>query len=171
MFNGTTKAFMRFLLFCCFLVPGLLAGGEADPCLKLAFSPSLGVDPTAEIHLIPSGSLKGLWLRLGAETRDLAPDPSSTPTTPARRHRMAQATVEVWDFALPEEPPRQQTFRLFREVLLLSIKDNWRFAPPSHGHIDAAIRGGGNGAGADMAMVKSLQQRFNSLPPNGSPVR
>jgi len=84
---------------------------------------------------------------------------------------MPEATVEVWAFSFCESP-REETFRLFREALLQSLQALWRFTPASHASIDAAIRAGnGRGGGGDMAMVQSLQQRFNALPPNGSPVR
>lgn len=77
--------------------------------------------------------------------------------------------MEVWDVAF-HETRHQETFRLFMTGLLLSIRSHWRLAPPSHGRIDAGIRAGGYGAGADMAMVQSLQQRFNQLPPVASPL-
>jgi hypothetical protein len=45
------------------------------------------------------------------------------------------------------------------------------FGQDSFPSLDMAIRGGGTaGMGSDMAMVQSLQQHFNRLPPSGSPV-
>ncbi|MBI1751714.1 MAG: hypothetical protein HY014_11890 [Acidobacteria bacterium] len=139
----------------------LAAQGPSAEALALGGRPPLGSDPAAQIQLVPTGSWAGLMLSVTAKPA-LAPPP--------RRRRMAEATVEVWDVAF-RETPRQETFRLFREALLQSIRGIWRFAPPSHGRIDAGIRAGnGSGTGTDVAMVQSLQQRFNSLPPNGSPV-
>ncbi|WLT31217.1 hypothetical protein [Geothrix sp. PMB-07] len=123
--------------------------------------PQLGIDPAAQIQLVPAGSWAGLMLSV--TTQPIHPPAS-------RRRRVAEATVEVWDVAF-RETPRQETFRLFREALIQSLRGIWRLAPPSHSRIDASIRAGnGSGAGTDTAMVQSLQQRFNSLPPNGSPV-
>lgn len=159
---------MRALIALIPLASTLLAQDMPRPRLWLDLSTTISSDPTAKIHLVPDGSWKGM---LKSMTSGHAASNSRIPATPSRRHRRAEATVEVWDFALPEESLRHESFRLFRGDLLLSIKRNWPFAPPSHGQIDAAIRGGGNGTGSDMLMVQSLQQRFNRLPPNGSPVK
>jgi hypothetical protein len=139
--------------------------GAQDPTgtnLHLDLSTDLGSDPTAKVRLVPSGCWAGLMLSATAR---------ATPPMPSRRQRVAEATVEVWDIAY-HETRSQETFRLFKENLLLSIRAMWRFAPASHGQIDAAIRGGdGKGGSTDMAMVRSLVQRFNQLPPEGSPVK
>ena len=118
---------------------------------------------TAPIDLAPPGCRERLLLSLtqGATT------PKQKPKASKCRRPVPEATVEVWDFAF-QETLTHETFRLFQEQLLLSIRENWRFAPPSHGRIDLAIQAGG--AGSDMKMAQSLQQRFNRLPPNGSPV-
>jgi hypothetical protein len=94
--------------------------------------------------------------------------PSKTPT------RTGEATVEVWDITF-HETLREETFRLFRDDLLVSIARALAQPISSNGQIDFAIIGGyiashGSAAGVDMAMVQSLQTRFNSLPPAGSPV-
>lgn len=148
-----------------FLTPSLLAAqapGAAPPTEPaLEARMPLGADPAAQIRLVPPGSWAGLMLSAAAK-------PAAPPAS--RRRRVAEATVEVWDVAF-RESPRQETFRLFREALIQSIRGIWRFAPPSHARIDAGIRAGdGRGGGTDAAMVRSMQQRFNSLPPNGSPV-
>ena len=161
--------FMRVLIPVFAFASVVLAQGQAGPPPWLDLSTAIGSDAATQIHLVPTGSWKGLMLSVKSGT---APSNSSTRTTPSRRRRKAEATVEVWDFALPEESLRHEAFRLFREDLLLDIKRNWPLAPPSHGQIDLAIRGGdGMGGGTDMAMVQSLQTRFNRLPPNGSPVK
>lgn len=168
MIKRIIRVSMRVLIALFSLASALPAQDQAGSRLWLDLNATIGSDPAAQIHLAPTGCWEGLLMSVRSGT---TPSNSSNPAAPSRRRRMAQATVEVWDFALPEESLRHEAFRLFREDLLLSIKENWRFAPPTHGQIDAAIRGGGNGAGSDMAMVQSLQQRFNQLPPNGSPVK
>lgn len=158
---------MRVLIALLSLAPALAAQTQVGSRLLLDLNTTIGSDPAAEIRLAPTGCWEGLLLGLTSGTASRP----RTPAAPSRRRRMAEATVEVWDFALPEESTHHQTFRLFQVDLLLSIKENWRFAPPTHGQIDAAIRGGGHGAGSDMAMVQSLQQRFNRLPPNPSSIK
>jgi hypothetical protein len=149
---------MRVLIALGSLASALLAQGQAGLRLRLDLNSTIGLDTAAQIQLVPMGSWKGLMA--GAISGTVTPN-ASIRHAPSRPHRMAEATVEVWDFALPEESLRHETFRLFKEDLLLSIKRNWSFAPPSHGRIDLAIRGGdGKGGGTDMAMVQSLQQRF-----------
>lgn len=150
-------------IFMEFLVPIYLATpwARASEPLKLDVHTKLQSDPATQIHLVPTGCWTGLML--SATTHPTCVSPS--------RRRLAEATVEVWDVAF-REISRQETFRLFKEALFLSLRTMWRFAPPSHSRIDAAIRAGnGSGAGTDLSMVQSLQQRFNGLPPNGSPVQ
>jgi hypothetical protein len=159
---------MRVLIVWFALASVLPAQDKADSRLWLDLYTTLGSELFEQIYLTPTGCWKGLLMN---RTSGTALSKPPIPAASSRRRRKAEATVEVWDFALPEESTRYQGFRLFKEDLLLSIKENWRFAPPTHGQIDAAIRGGGNGAGSDMAMVQSLQQRFNQLPPHGSPVK
>lgn len=145
-----------------FLTPAFLAAQmPATEPPSLGGRAPLGSDPAARIQLVPAGTWAGLML--SATARPVLALPS--------RRRTLEATVEVWDVAF-RETPRQETFRLFREALLQSIRSIWRFAPASHARIDAGIRAGdGRGGGTDAAMVRSLQKRFNPLPPNGSPVR
>ena len=130
------------------------------------FTSSLGQEPVTRIDLAPAGCWEGLLL----SARQGVSVPSQKPKA-SERTRIPEATVEILDFAY-QETRAQETFRLFREQLLLNIRENWRFAPPSHGRMDLAIRGSGlPGKGNDLAMVQSLHQRFNRLPPHGSPAQ
>jgi hypothetical protein len=154
---------MKPLVFL-FLAPALW--GQQAQGLSQPFTSPFGQDSFPSLELAPTGRWEGLLLSVTEGAAATVQKPKAS----KRRRQVPEATVEVWDFAY-QEPPAQETFRLFREQLLLSIRSNWRFAPPSHGRIDLAIRGGGTaGMGSDMAMVQSLQQRFNRLPPSGSPV-
>lgn len=147
------------------LAPALAAQGQGGLQVGLDRHMALGSETPAEIPLTPKGCWEGLLLSVAAAT---TPHPAAPPSG---QRRVAEATVEVWDVVF-QETRSQETFRLFRDQLLLSIRQNWRFAPPSHGRIEAGIRAGdGRGGGTDMAMTQSLQQRFNALPPNGSPLR
>ncbi len=118
-------------------------------------------DPASRIRLAPKGCWEGLLL-------------SSTSATPPTRKRKNEAIVEVWDVAF-HETPRQTTFRLFRDALLQDIAQALALPLASYAQQDMAIVGGyvarhGSGAGVDNVMVQALQNRFNALPPNGSPV-
>lgn len=156
---------MRIIIALVAFAFALAAQSQAGPHLWLNLNTDIGSDSMAQIRLAPKGCWEGLLLSVAAAAAPQPPAPSS------RRGRVAETTVEVWDVVF-QETRFQETFRLFRDHLLQSIQQNWQFAPPSHGRIDASIRArDGSGAGTDMAMVQSLQQRFNALPPNGSPVR
>lgn len=119
-------------------------------------------DPASRIRLAPKGCWEGLLLR------------STLPSPPVCK-RKNEAIVEVWDVAF-HETPRQETFRLFRDALLLDIAQALALPMASYAQQDLAIIGGyvarhGSAAGVDNVVVQSLQNRFNSLPPNGSPLR
>jgi hypothetical protein len=94
------------------------------------------------------------------------------PTPPARR-RPAEATVEVWDFAL-RESAREATFGFFLGTLRQRLSRAWALPPPSHQALELSeimLADPSNPQKLDLTKVKSLQERFNALPPNGSPVR
>ena len=79
--------------------------------------------------------------------------------------------MEVLDFALPESP-REAGFRFFLNDLRQRLSQAMAVPPPAYGQADLAILAGcvasqGNALGLDMVMVRSLQDRFNSLPPSG----
>jgi hypothetical protein len=156
---------MRKLIFLLLFPIVLFAQRQTVEKPVLNFNTTLGTDPVSQIHLVTPGCWNGLMMATtGTVLTSNLPNKKSN----SHLHRIPEATVEVRDF-LFEEPIDKQTFRLFMKDLLLCIKQNWQFAPATHGQIDAAIRA--NGGGTDMAMVQSLQQRFNRLPPNGSPVK
>lgn len=117
----------------------------------------LVVDSTPQINLVLSGWSRGLAL--------------GTTIRPARRTRkgIPGATVEVWDYALPD--PAGETFRLFRIELYKNISQAMLSLPPSNHEIDFSILSGylashPNAVGVDRLIVESLQDRFNSRPAN-----
>ena len=84
---------------------------------------------------------------------------------------MAEATVEVWDLA-PPELGRAATFSLFLDTLRRSLSRAWETPPPSHQAIelvDFVLSDPSNPQKLDLTKVQSMQERFNRLPPNGSP--
>lgn len=151
----------------CMLFASLLVAQEPAAIPTLDLRTDLGGDAMARILLAPRGCWEGLLLSAQA-ARGAKPQSRS-------RTRSGEATVEVWDVTF-HETPRETTFRLFRDALLASIAQALKLPMPSHGKIDLAILGSyvashGSAAGVDTAMVQSLQNRFNALPPNASPMR
>lgn len=144
--------------FACLLLPALLAAQEPDPILDLRTE--LGTDPHARIHLTPPGCWDGLLLGV------------ARPVKPARRG-VPGATVEVWELAL-REAPDQATFDLYLEDLRSRLSRGFAAPPPSHGKVELVELVGSDPSSPqklDLTKVKSMQERFNRLPPNGSPVR
>jgi hypothetical protein len=145
-----------------FLLPLSLAAQGAGKDLDLDLRTRLGTDPLAAITLMLPGCWNGLLL--GSST---APVKQTRRSTPGR-------TVEVWDFAL-RESTLETGFRLLRADLREKLSRAWEAPPPVHGQIELGILSGtvaaqGNLVGVDQTIVLSLQERFNQLPPNGSPV-
>ncbi|HEX7552760.1 MAG TPA: hypothetical protein VF378_04355 [Geothrix sp.] len=145
------------------LLPGLLIAQE--PALvhgaPVGLQRSLGMDPASRIQLAPPGC----WdqLLLGSVSR---------PAPPARRGT-AEATVEVWDFAL-RESPREVTFGFFLGTLRQRLSKAWELPPSSHQALELSeimLSDPSSPQKLDLTKVKSLQDRFNVLPPNGSPVK
>jgi hypothetical protein len=86
---------------------------------------------------------------------------------------MAEATVEVWDLA-PSELGRAVTFSLFMATFRGSLSRAWELPPPSHQAIELTelmLSDPSNPQKLDLTKVQSMQERFNRLPPNGSPVK
>jgi hypothetical protein len=84
--------------------------------------------------------------------------------------------VEVWDFALREDTPREADFRRFLGDLRQRLAQVLASPPPDNGQTELAILAGcvasqGNTVGVDMMMVRSLQERFNHPPPNRTPTK
>jgi len=144
-----------------FLLTSLLAA-QAQP----AFQPTLGIrtelgsDPASQIQLAPRGCFEGLVLGVASRR---------APTS----GRTGQATVEVWDL-LPPSAPRNEAFALFLTSLRERLSRAWQAPPPSHGFIELGeimLNDPSSPQKLDLTKVKSLQDRFNQLPPNGSPVK
>ncbi len=113
------------------------------------------------IQLTPAGCWDGLIL--GTVTRPLPPD----------RKRTAGTTVEVWDF-FPAASPRHEAFGLYLDALRERLSRAWLAPPPVHGAIELSeimANNPGSPQKLDLTKVKSMQERYNRLPPNGSPVR
>lgn len=153
--------------FACCLLPCLLAaqgpgtGVDPGPPPGPVFSTSLGTDPLAQIRLAPPGCWDGLI--------------QSGPLRPpkAQRRGAPGATVEVWDL-LPAETARSAAFAVYLENLRKRLSKALEVPPPSHGAIelsDLMQSDATNPQKLDLTKVKSMQERFNQLPPNGSPVR
>lgn len=143
-----------------FLFPAFLVAQEAADA-PAPFHTDLGSDPAAQIRLAPPGCWDGLVL--GAAIR---------PQKPARRGTPG-ATVEVWDLAL-REPGRAASFALYLEGLKKRLSKAMELPPPSHGTLelsDLMQSDPTQPQKLDLTKVKSMQERFNQLPPNGSPVK
>jgi hypothetical protein len=149
---------MRLPLLCLLLAPALAAQGPGGWGLDLRTE--LGTEPTAQIRLAPPGCWDGLLL--GA----------TRPVKPARRG-VAGATVEVWDLA-DRAALRREAFSLYLGALRDRLSRALTLPPPSHGRIELSELMGSDPSQPqklDLTKVKSMQDRFNRLPPNGSPVR
>lgn len=143
-----------------FLLASLLTA-QVEPALQptLDLRTELGSDSASRIQLAPRGCFEGLIL--GAAAR---------PTTTGRT---GQATVEVWDL-LPPASPRREAFALYLTSLRERLSKAWLAPPPSHGFIELGeimLNDPSSPQKLDLTKVKSLQDRFNPLPPNGSPVK
>lgn len=147
----------------CLLLPFALVIQEPRPApaLVLDLGSDLGTDPMSRIQLTPAGCWNGLIL--GAVARPMPPD----------RKRAGEATVEVWDL-LPPSRPRAEAFTLYLDALRERLAKAWLAPPPSHGFIELAeimANDPSSPQKLDITKVKSMQDRFNRLPPNGSPVK
>ena len=141
------------------LLASCLLGGQEAPAPL--FPSALGADPMARIQLCPPGCWDGLLL--GTTVPQVRRPPRPT----------AGATVEVWDLAL-RESPREEAFSLTRGDLKRRLTRALAVPPPSHGTLelsDLMLSDVSNPQRLDLQKVKSMQERFNRLPPNGSPVR
>jgi hypothetical protein len=152
---------MRVLLG--LLLPVLLTaqGTEADRTLNLDLRTDLGSDPMVQIRLVPPGCWDGLLL--GTVPRPLKQSRRGAPG----------ATVEVWDLA-SKDSERATSFALYLEGLKQRLSKAMAAPPPSHGALelgDFMQSDSTQPQKLDLTKVKSMQERFNQLPPNGSPVK
>lgn len=117
----------------------------------------LGSDPFHQVQLAPPGCWDGLVLGASRTRRPGGPG----------------ATVEVWDFAYTEGA-RATRFRAQAGDLKRRLLQAWTLPPPSHGQLDLAefmAVEASRPQKLDLGRVKALQDRFNRLPPAGSPVK
>lgn len=152
---------MRVLL--CLLLPWCLSAQAPlpRPELTLDLHTALGSEPFSGLRLAPRGCWDGLLLGTRAQ-----------PAPPPRR-RSAEATVEVWDLAL-REAPNSLTFSFYLGTLRQRLSKAFEQPPPSHQAIelgDIMLNDPSQPQKLDLTKVMSLQDRFNRLPPNGSPVK
>lgn len=155
------RAFAFCLLPCLLAAQGPGAAVEPGPWSGSAFATTLGIDPLAQIRLAPPGCWDGLLLS------------GSLRPSKARRREGSGATVEVWDL-LPVETARSASFAVYLDNLRKRLSKALEVPPPSHGAIelsDLVQSDPTNPQLLDLTRVKSMQERFNQLPPNGSPVK
>jgi hypothetical protein len=148
----------------CLLLPLTLAAQEVPPGegLALDLRRELGSDPTIRIHLVTSGCWDGLLL-----------SSTSPQTVRMRQRRRAEATVEVWDLGF-QESLGSRTFHLFFVDLRSRLLRAFASPPASHGAIELSQFMQSDPSSpqqTNLTTVRSLQDRYNRLPPNGSPVR
>ena len=144
-----------------FLLASLLTT-QAEPAFQptLDLRTELGSDSASRIQLAPRGCFEGLML--GTVARKAA-----------TAGRTGQATVEVWDL-LPPASPRREAFALYLTSLRERLSKAWLAPPPSHGFIELGefmLSDPSSPQTLDLTKVKSMQDRFNQMPPNGSPVQ
>ena len=141
---------------CCSLA--LAADLAQEPPQSL--SRDLGRDSLADIRLTPRGCWAGL----------LGSAPSSGPP---RRRPLGEATVEVWDTA-SLEATRGMIFTVYLDTLRQRLSRALEAPPPGHAAIELGelmLADPGNPQKLDITRVKSMQERYNRLPPSGSPVK
>lgn len=148
-----------------FLFASLLVA-QAEPAFHptLDLRTELGSDPAAQIQLAPRGCFEGLIMGVAAGVAAGAARTTG---------RTGQAVVEVWDL-LPPASPRREAFALYLTSLRERLSKAWLAPPPSHGTIELGeimLNDPSSPQKLDLTKVKSLQDRFNQLPPNGSPVK
>ena len=152
---------MRSLLW--FLVTSLLAAQDPSPIREWALDlrTELGSEPATVIQLAPRGCWDGLLLGL------------SRSPFPRTQQRVGEATVEVWDL-LPPDSLRRESFALYLRFLQQRLSKALAQPPPTNHAIELSeimASDPGQPQKLDLTKVKSMQERFNRLPPNGSPVK
>ena len=123
------------------------------------FLTNLGSDSEMQVQLIAPG-----W-----STRILLSGPIRT----AKRERKATvgATVEVWDYSLPEFQTFE-TFVAFKERLHKTLQKVYQHAPMSYASYDLSLlmeymAAHGSTAGIDMVNVQNMLSRYGSANPGG----
>ena len=149
---------MRILIS--LLLPLGLAAQGTGVDLNLDLRTRLGSDPLAGIALVLPGSWNG-----PLQGRTTAPLKQTRRGTPGK-------TVEVWDFAL-RESPLDTGFRLLQSELREKLNRAWEVPPAKHQSLelnDFMQSDPSRPQDLDLTRVQSMQERFNRLPPSGSPV-
>lgn len=146
---------------CCLLLASTLAAQAPEPGLGAlpGHGLALGADPVAGIRLAPPGCWDGQLL--GAATR------------PPRPRLGSEATVEVWDL-LPPGSSRREAFSLYLGGLRERLSRAFNQPPPKLQALelsDIMLSDPSQPQKLDLTKVKAMQERFNRLPPNGSPVK
>ncbi len=81
--------------------------------------------------------------------------------------------MEVWDL-LPPSSPRREAFSLYLGSLRERLSRAFAQPPPKLQALELSeimLSDPSNPQKLDLTKVKSMQDRFNRLPPNGSPVK
>ncbi len=149
-------------MVCRLLLPCLLAlplAAQGATGLTLDLRTSLGSDPEGRIQLVHPGDWSA-WT-----PRPLRPVRRPPPGTPG-------ATVEVVDM-LPPEIRRAEALARFRLDLHRRLEQAFRTPPPDNASVDLALLMRTDPAHPEtggLAMVRSLQDRFNPPPSDGMPV-
>ena len=152
---------MRALL--CLLLAPMLIGQEPLPVRELALDSrtELGTDPGMGIRLAPQGCWNGMILAA-------PPRPLQT-----SRKTPGEATVEVWDLPF-QESSRNLAFGLYLGALRQRLSKALEAPPPKHQALELGeimANDPSNPQKLDITKVKSMQDRFNRMPPAGSPVK
>ncbi|NWJ41738.1 MAG: hypothetical protein HXX12_12300 [Geothrix sp.] len=148
---------------CCCLFATILVAQDpgAAQALPLKVRTGLGSGPTTAIELAPPGCWDGLLLSA-----------SLRPAPPPRR-RGAEATVEVWDL-LPPSETRREAFSLYLGGLRERLSRAFTQPPPKLQALelgDIMQSDPSQPQKLDLTKVKSMQERFNRLPPSGLPAK
>ena len=149
------RALLRVLL-----APALVLHGQSPAVISLDLRTALETEPAAGIQLAPRGCWDGLLL--GA-ARPL----------PSPRRGAPGATVEVWDLAY-RPAAKAVTFGAYLDSLRERLSQGLAAPPPTHGEIELGefmYSDPSRPQLLDLTKAKSMQNRFNRLPPNGSPAR
>jgi hypothetical protein len=86
---------------------------------------------------------------------------------------MGEATVEVWDL-LPPDSPRRDSFARYLRLLQERLSKALAQPPPTNHAIELSeimASDPSQPQNLDLTKVKSMQERFNRLPPNGLPAK
>lgn len=148
-------------LFLCGLLGAQEVGGVEAAGTVEVLQGNLGAEPWRLPPLAPPGC----W-------DDLLQVPRATPRArPA--HPLPEGWVEVWGW-LPPERPREEAFQRYLLTLRTRLTRALAAPPPKLQTLelgDFMQSDPSQPQKLDLTRVKSMQERYNRLPPNGSRVR